>query len=65
MQMDDLKNESALLDRYNKSKNEVWTEGIRLNPTQPFKFVNCLTLNPPSGLVQNSQPNFVSTYSKT
>jgi hypothetical protein len=62
MQMDDLKNESALLERYNKSINKVWTQGIRLNPVEPFKFVTCLTLNPPTGLVQNNQIMFVSTY---
>jgi hypothetical protein len=65
--MDDLKNESALLDRYNQSINEVWTEGIRLNPIQPFKFVNCLTLNPPSdpGPDQNNQILLVSSYNIT
>jgi hypothetical protein len=47
------------------SINEVWTEGIRLNPIQPFKFVNCLTLNLPSGPVQNHQNSFVSTYNIT
>jgi hypothetical protein len=62
MQVDDLKNESALRERYNKSKNEVWTQGIRLNPVEPFRFVTCLTLNPPSGPVQNNQQIFVSTY---
>jgi hypothetical protein len=61
MQVDDLKNESALLERYNKSINEVWTEGIRLNPSKPFKFITCLTLNPPSGPVHNNQLTFVST----
>jgi hypothetical protein len=60
--MNDLKNVTLLRQNYDKSIDEVWSKGVRLNSIQPFGFVQCITINAPIGYIPKNHIATVSKY---